>query len=436
MSDPNAATDGSTVVNGAWAIKGSAAAVATALDGLVFTPADHEVAPGSTVTTTVTASIKDTAGQTTSTKSTITATALAVPIAVTPASHTVATTDTTKVTPFTAVAITDANAGQTETATVTLSFAANGTLSDPNAATDGSTIASGAWTIKGSAATVATTLDGLVFEPTVNQVAAGASVATTLTAAIKDTAGEAATITSTITATQVAVPPTVDTLALQISEDAWAGDAEFTVKVNGQQVGGVMSASTLHSSGDSGTFLLTGTWNSGVNDVQLSFINDANGGTSSTDRNLYVNSIAYNGATYSGTSAALTGNSTDTFLVGGTTPTATASADKLTLILSEDAFNGNSNFILYIDGKAVTTAQPVTAFHSANATQSFNFAGDFGAGSHTIGIAFTNDEYGGSSSQDRNLYIDGISLNGTSISSSVTPLYGNGTVSFGVTTTH
>ncbi|WP_419758723.1 carbohydrate-binding domain-containing protein [Acidisoma sp.] len=437
LSDPNAATDGSQVVNGVLTISGSATAVATALDGLVFKPTANQVAPGAVVTTTVTAAITDTAGETASTTSTIKATDVAQAISITPATAAVATTDAASAKPFTGVTIADANAGQTETATVTLSAAANGTLSDPNAATDGSKIANGALTVSGSATSVATTLNGLVFTPTANQVAAGKAVTTTVSASIKDTAGETASAASTITATQpAAAPPTTDTLALQISEDAWKGDAQFTVSVDGKQVGGDYTASTLHSSGDAGTFLLTGNWGTAVNDVQVSFINDAYGGTPDTDRNLYVNSIAYDGTTYAGTSATMLSSGTDTFAVGGATHTAAAPADTVTLSLSEDAWQGNADFVLYIDGKAVTTPQPISALHSANATQAFSFTGNLGAGSHTLGVAFVNDAYGGSSSEDRNLYVNGVTVNGSSIFSGVKALDSNGTSSFSFTTTH
>jgi hypothetical protein len=437
LSDPNTATDRSEVVNGVLTVSGSATAVATALDGLVFSPTKNQVAPNSVVTTTVTASIKNTAGETTSATTTVKATDVAAAITITPATEAVAATDAASVKPFTGVSITDVDVGQSETATVTLSTAANGTLSDPNAATDGSTITNGVLTVSGSATAVATALDGLEFEPTANQVAAGASVTTKVTAAIKDTAGETASAASTITVTQEATStPTVDTVALHMSEDAWEGNAEFTVSIDGKQVGGDYTASTLHASGDAGTFLLTGKWDLGINDVQVSFINDAYGGSSATDRNLYVNSIAYNGVTYAGTTASLFANGKDTFAVGGTTPTAPAPADTLTLNLSEDAWGGNAEFVLYIDGKAVTTPQVVSALHDANATQSFSFTGDLGAGKHTVGVAFVNDAYGGKASEDRNLYINGVSINGSSVFSGVKEQSSDGTSVFALTTTH
>ncbi|MCB8882190.1 hypothetical protein ACELLULO517_18230 [Acidisoma cellulosilytica] len=241
-------------------------------------------------------------------------------------------------------------------------------------------------------------------------------------------------------ATAPASPPAADppaatahTLTLQMSEDAYKGDAAFTVAVNGQQVGGEYQTSALHSSDDANTFLLTGDWNSGVNDVAISFINDAYGGQG-LDRNLYVNSIAYDGVTYAGTSASMPGDSTDNFSVGPGATTGTGPADNLTLTLSEDAWQGNADFVLYIDGKAVTTPQVVSALHEANATQGFSFSGNFGSGAHTIGIGFVNDAYGGSDSEDRNLYVNGVTLNGSDIFSGDQALYGNTTSDFAVTT--
>jgi hypothetical protein len=226
-----------------------------------------------------------------------------------------------------------------------------------------------------------------------------------------------------------------DTLALQISEDYGNGDAQFTVAVDGQQVGGDYTASTLNSSGDAGTFLLTGDWGSGTHNVQVSFINDSYGGTPGTDRNLYVDSIGYNGTTYAGTNAALFGNSTDTFAVGGNTPAAYGPADTLTVNLSEDAYGGDAQFVLYIDGKAVTTPQSVTALQNQNASEAFGYTGNLGAGPHTVGVAFVNDAYAGSPSEDRNLYINGITLNGSSVFSGVQAQDSNGVANFTINAT-
>jgi Ca-dependent carbohydrate-binding module xylan-binding len=234
------------------------------------------------------------------------------------------------------------------------------------------------------------------------------------------------------------VPPVVvtpDTLTLRVSEDAWQGNAEFTVKVDGQQVGGVMTATALHSSGDANTFQLTGDWGAKAHDVQLQFLNDAYGGSAATDRNLYVNSIAYDGVTDAGTSATMMSAGTHDFTVGGATAAAATPADLLTLHLSGDDWNGDPQFSLLIDGKPASASQGVTAVHSAGQWQNVSFSGNFGAGAHTIGIQFTNDSYGGTATTDRNLYLNGIDLNGQHYGSGATEMTGNGTTTFHVVTT-
>jgi hypothetical protein len=240
----------------------------------------------------------------------------------------------------------------------------------------------------------------------------------------------------------VKIPPvtppvtTQSTIVLNVSEDAYQGDAQFTVKVDGKQVGGVQTASALHSSGDSNTIALAGHWAAGAHAVQIQFINDAYGGSAATDRNLYVNSIAVNGTTQGGTTAAMSSNGTDSFNVGGSTPVGAAPADALTLHLSGDAWNGNAQFALTIDGKQVTTAQGVTASHSAGTWETISFAGSFGAGSHAVGVQFTNDAWGGTPTTDRNLYVNGIDVNGKHYGSGVTTMLNGGTTDFAITTAH
>ena len=253
-----------------------------------------------------------------------------------------------------------------------------------------------------------------------------------MTATVTDSAGEMASAASTIVATQApAASPTAETIALNLSEDYADGAPTFTVEVDGQQVGGDYQAHALHASGDAGTVTLTGNWGSGVNDVEVNFINHAYG------RNLYVNSISENGVTYAGTSAAFPRNGSHTFAIGGTTPTETAPADTLTVQLSEDVWAGNALFALYIDGHAVTTPQVVSALHDASQTQGFTFAGSWGAGTHTIGIACVNNAYGPRAGEQRNLFIDGLTVDGSDVFSGLSAQHvTNGIASFTVATAH
>ena len=111
-----------------------------------------------------------------------------------------AVTDQTTIDPFAAVTLTDGNSGQTETVTVTLSDAANGTLSE----LANGNFNNGVYTDVGTAAEITAALDGLVFIPTEGQVPLGQTVTTTFTIQDADTAGAIATDdTTSVVATAV-----------------------------------------------------------------------------------------------------------------------------------------------------------------------------------------------------------------------------------------
>ena len=96
-----------------------------------------------------------------------------------------------------------------------------------------------------------------------------------------------------------------DALMLAISEDYALGDAQFTVAVDGQRFGGVLTATALHSTGQSNSVTLLGDWGPGTHSVTIDFLNDYYGGSPSTDRNLYLDSITFNGAPMPGAPAGL-----------------------------------------------------------------------------------------------------------------------------------
>ncbi len=100
-------------------------------------------------------------------------------------------------------------------------------------------------------------------------------------------------------------PPSNDTLVLKLSEDAWKGDAKFVVSVDGKQIDSTQTVTALHSKGQLETFTYHGTWGPSPHDIGVTFLNDAWGGTPSTDRNLYVGSVSYDGVTPANHTAAL-----------------------------------------------------------------------------------------------------------------------------------
>ena len=166
---------------------GSASAVTAALNGLVFTPTLHQVAPGASVTTNFTIHDVDTASQSASDFSTsVTVTAVAVAPSIKGGRAGQSVTDHTTITPFGTVVIGDGNLNQIETVTVSLSAAGNGTLSSLGGGSYNPL--TGVYTVVGNAGTVTAALNGLVFTPTLHQVAPGGTVATTFTISDTDTA--------------------------------------------------------------------------------------------------------------------------------------------------------------------------------------------------------------------------------------------------------
>lgn len=115
----------------------------------------------------------------------------------------------------------------------------------------------------------------------------------------------------------------MDTLVLLMSEDRYQGDAQFTVTVDGRQVGGTQTATASHSGGQSQAFTFNGQWGNGPHTVVVNFLNDAYGGNSATDRNLYVDGISYDGTGYPADTANLYSNGPVSFAVGSAQPAPT-----------------------------------------------------------------------------------------------------------------
>src|SRR5262249_50857443 len=101
--------------------------------------------------------------------------------------------------------------------------------------------------------------------------------------------------TATFTNVTVAAP-----IVVRISEDYYLGDAQYTISVDGQQVGGTRTASANHSQGQTQSVVLSGPYAFGTHTVKITFLNDAYGGTASTDRNLYVDGLTFNGKNFTG----------------------------------------------------------------------------------------------------------------------------------------
>ncbi|MBS5903531.1 MAG: hypothetical protein KIC89_12665 [Acetobacteraceae bacterium] len=242
-------------------------------------------------------------------------------------------------------------------------------------------------------------------------------------------------------------------IVLHVSEDAYQGDAQFVVRVDDKVVSDVLTATASHAAGKTQDITVSGDFGSGTHKVSVTYLNDLNGG-SAGDRNLYVEGITVDGTLYSSAKANMTYNYTADFNLnfkasssassGSSTSSSTAgtttsnvstpnasSTDSITLRVSEDAYKGDAQMVVKVDGKQLgDSAYTVTASHADGKTQDITLHGDFTTGTHKVEVAFINDFYEGSASADRNLYLQGIDVNGTFHAEAAASLTWNHSVSY------
>jgi beta-glucanase (GH16 family) len=238
-----------------------------------------------------------------------------------------------------------------------------------------------------------------------------------------------------------------DTLTVHVSGDQFQGDPQFTLTVDGQQIGGIQSVSASHAAGQFEDITFHGNF-AGAKTADINFLNDAWGGSASQDRNLYVASVTLDGHQIAGSEAmsdsanngfvttangyapvesnvaVMDVNGTAGFDVAGlatvagsgsTTPPPAATIgsgpDSLTVRISGDQFQGDPQFTLSVDGEQIGSLQSVTAIHSSGQFEDITFHGNLANAQHAA-INFTNDAWGGTASQDRNLYVASMTLDG------------------------
>ncbi len=245
--------------------------------------------------------------------------------------------------------------------------------------------------------------------------------------------------TSSASIAPVSIGTGPDKFVLGLSEDAYLGNAQFTIVIDGVQVGGVQTvAGALHASGQSQLFTINGTFGNGTHTVAIDFLNDAYGGSSAKDRNLYLDSLSYNGTTIA-ENAKLGSNGTKNFQVQGALKTPAALSvgtgpDSFVLQLAEDAWQGDAQFAVYVNGVQIGGVLTATAIHGAGQSQALTVNGNFGTGAQTVSVKFLNDAYGGSAATDRNLYVNSISYKGTTVTENA-ELKSNGTQTYKIAAT-
>jgi Ca2+-binding RTX toxin-like protein len=109
-----------------------------------------------------------------------------------------------------------------------------------------------------------------------------------------------------------------DTLVLKLSQDFWHGPAQFTVSVDGQQIGGVLTAAALRTHEQADTLTLRGSWGDTVT-LTVNFLNDNSMGQHTADRNLHLEAVTLNGVDL-GVSATLATNGARSFELAKSIP--------------------------------------------------------------------------------------------------------------------
>ena len=247
-----------------------------------------------------------------------------------------------------------------------------------------------------------------------NATVSGATVAAALSV------NTASPWTNGVSATGAATPPSVPltvpvstagaaergVLILDVSGTAYHGDAEFQVFVDGTAVGGTLTASAAHGAGQSQSFTVAGTFAPGPHFVAVQFVNALAGAGGTAGRTLSLDGAQFNGQPV-GQPVTLDADGTATF----STDTVAAVATPVTVSLSEDAWHGDAQALITIDGKVQDGVQTITASHALGGTEALRFLPSLTPGTHTLGVTFLNGASGPAG--NRNLYVDAVNVAGT-----------------------
>ena len=165
-------------------------------------------------------------------------------------------------------------------------------------------------------------------------------------------------------------------MSLSISEDAFEGDAQYLVSVDGVPEQETFATGALRSVGQYETLNIKGNFAAGsTHVVSISFINGAYAG-SGEDCNLYVNGATLNGTAVANSALDLLSDGTQSITFGPATAPASVTVgqgfDDLALSVSENAYRGDAQFTVTVDGQQVGGALTTTASQATGQTQTFN----------------------------------------------------------------
>ncbi len=222
-----------------------------------------------------------------------------------------------------------------------------------------------------------------------------------------------------------AVPPPVgkgaDTLILNVAEDACAGDAQFSVTIDGRPYGGVLTTQASHAFGQTQSFTLHGAFGQAKHQVSINFLNDYS--ETGCDRNFYLTGATINGQVLRNAVINAYGGGAQGFAFSAkpvAPVTIGTGPDALLFDISNTPYTANGRFSVSVDGVAQGTAQIVSALHNYGQTQAFSVQGMFGPAAHTVTLTFLSGAKPGAANPTVQLYVDALTYDGIAVPNAAT----------------
>jgi hypothetical protein len=224
---------------------------------------------------------------------------------------------------------------------------------------------------------------------------------------------------STNSLTPVSIGSGPDVLALTVDERGAPGGAEFTVSVDGVQIGGVQTTAANVLAGQSQTFNVEGSFGTGAHSATITYLNAANS-------LLQVSTATIDGAAISNSTLTLSNDYASGFNFTGSAssiPTVGAGSNTLLLTVSERGASQGAQYTISVDGAQIGGTQVTTADMTMGQAQQIAVRGEFGSGAHAVSIDYLN-------ASNSMLNVTGASLDGAAVGGSAITLSNIGTAGF------
>lgn len=134
-----------------------------------------------------------------------------------------------------------------------------------------------------------------------------------------------------------------DVFVLSLAQDFFREDAKITISVDGKQVGGPISISSLYRAGSADTLSVYGNWGPGAHKLTVNFVNAAWDPISGGDSNVAILGASYNGVEFLGKTNMLWSGGAYNFMTDTVYRlNGTAGADKLGGSKASDIITGGT----------------------------------------------------------------------------------------------